>query len=106
MGLIRLLLLAALVYIVFRLLTGYLTQKNSPRPRVAEAGRTSGTASTPHEVLGVAADASQDEIKSAYQRLIRQYHPDRVADMGPEIREVAERRAKEINAAYEQLRKP
>ncbi len=48
-------------------------------------------------------DATQAEIKAAYQRLIRQYHPDRVADLGPEIRAVAERRAKEINAAYDAL---
>ena len=45
------------------------------------------------------------EIKKAYQALIQQYHPDRVADMGPELRDVAEERTKEINAAYEELKR-
>lgn len=59
---------------------------------------------TPYEILGVASDASADEIRAAYQALVRQYHPDRVASMASEFREVAERRTKEINAAYTQLK--
>lgn len=55
-----------------------------------------------HEVLGVAADASRVEISAAYKRKIREYHPDRVAQMGHEIRDVAERKSKQINMAYEQ----
>ena len=34
-----------------------------------------------------------------------QYHPDKVRNMGDEIREVAERKAKEINEAYDYFRK-
>ncbi len=49
--------------------------------------------------------ATADEIRSAYQRLVRENHPDRVADMSPEIRDLAERRTKEINRAYEQLKR-
>ncbi len=51
-------------------------------------------------VLEVSADASIDEIKNAYRRRINSYHPDKVATLGKEIREVAERKSKEINAAY------
>ncbi|RYF51697.1 MAG: J domain-containing protein, partial [Cytophagaceae bacterium] len=40
----------------------------------------------------------------AYIKLIRQYHPDLVAHLGPELQVVAERRTKEITAAYEVLR--
>lgn len=54
-----------------------------------------------HEVLGVPPDAGRDEIAAAYKRLIAQYHPDKVEQMGPEIRELARRRSAEINAAYE-----
>jgi DnaJ-class molecular chaperone len=57
----------------------------------------------PHEVLGVSTDASDEEIKRAYQDKMRQYHPDRVAGAGPELRDLAEKRSKEINAAYQQL---
>jgi curved DNA-binding protein CbpA len=56
-------------------------------------------------VLGVAPGASAEEIRSAYQKLIQQYHPDRVAGMGPELRELAEQRTKELNAAYDALKR-
>lgn len=46
-----------------------------------------------------------DSIKSVYRKKIAQYHPDKVLAMGPEIREVADKKAKEINEAYEHFRK-
>lgn len=53
-----------------------------------------------HDVLGVRASATRDEVSRAYKSKISQYHPDKVAQMGPEIREVAELKSKEINDAY------
>ncbi len=50
-----------------------------------------------YETLGVSKNASQDEIKKAYRRLARKYHPDINKDAG------AEEKFKEINAAYEIL---
>ncbi|MGF6494125.1 DnaJ-domain-containing protein 1 [Luteibacter sp. 621] len=52
------------------------------------------------EVLNVAPDATREQIVDAYRRLIREHHPDRVANMGKEFRDLAERRASEINVAY------
>ncbi len=52
-----------------------------------------------YEVLGVPRTASEDEIKSAYRRLARQYHPD-VAKENPKQ---AEEKFKEISEAYEVL---
>ncbi len=52
-----------------------------------------------YEVLGVAKDATPDEIKSAYRKLARQYHP----DVSKEPKEVAEEKFKEISEAYEVL---
>ena len=46
-----------------------------------------------------------NSIKTVYRKKIAQYHPDKVSAMGPEIREVAEQKAKEINEAYEHFRK-
>ena len=46
-----------------------------------------------------------EKIKASYRKKIAQYHPDRVGAMGPEIRDVAEKKAKEINEAYEHFRK-
>ncbi|HEB7535290.1 TPA: DnaJ domain-containing protein [Campylobacter coli] len=50
-----------------------------------------------YETLGVSKSASADEIKKAYRRLARQYHPDINKEKG------AEEKFKEINAAYEIL---
>lgn len=53
-----------------------------------------------HEVLGVSKGASLEEVQTAYRSLIRQYHPDKVATLGEELRELAERKSKAINKAY------
>lgn len=64
--------------------------------------RPSNDQSTPWNlVLEVSTSASIDEIRVAYKQRIREYHPDKVAALGAEIRAVAERRSREINAAYE-----
>ncbi len=55
----------------------------------------------PYAVLGVAPDASQDDIRVAYRRLALQYHPDRNAG-----NKEAEERFKELSEAYALLREP
>jgi len=56
-------------------------------------------------VLGLAAGASEEEIKHAYRALSMQYHPDKVQHLGAEFQRVAEAKMKEINAAYDYLKK-
>ncbi len=53
-----------------------------------------------YDALGIARNASPDEIKKAFRRLAMQYHPDRNAEAG------AEARFKEVNEAYEVLSDP
>jgi DnaJ-domain-containing protein 1 len=53
-----------------------------------------------HEVLQLSPRARAEEIKAAYRRLMSQYHPDKVETLGSELRELAERKSKEITAAY------
>lgn len=57
----------------------------------------------PYTVLGVARDASAQEIKTAYRNLANKYHPDKVSHLGDEFRDIANRRFKEIQAAYDDL---
>lgn len=57
----------------------------------------------PHEILGVAKDASADEIKHAYRELANKYHPDKVSHLGEEFKAIADKRFKEIQWAYEEL---
>lgn len=53
----------------------------------------------PYEVLGVSRDASDDDIKKAYRKLAKQYHP----DVNPGDK-TAEEKMKEINAAYDAIK--
>lgn len=55
----------------------------------------------PYSVLGVSRDATEDEIKRAYRKLAKQYHP----DLHPGGEEAA-RKMNEVNAAYEQIKNP
>src|SRR5437660_341632 len=52
-------------------------------------------------VLGVGAGASAAEVKAAYRRLAREWHPDRQSDL--RRRKQAEEKLREINRAYEAL---
>lgn len=56
----------------------------------------------PYEVLGVKQGASQEEIKAAYRKLVKQYHPDQYAD-NP-LKDLAQEKLAEINKAYDILK--
>lgn len=74
-------------------------------PRGRGGSAAGEAARTPYEVLGVEASASEEQVRVAYQRLVQQYHPDRVAHLAPELQELAERRTKQINEAYQALQR-
>lgn len=55
----------------------------------------------PYKVLGIEYNASEDDIKKAYRRLSRQYHPD--ANINNPDADQAEEKFKEVQAAYKQI---
>ena len=57
----------------------------------------------PYKVLGVSRGATDDEIKKAYRKLAKQYHPDNYAN-NP-LADLASEKMKEINIAYEYFKK-
>ena len=72
--------------------------------RAPHAAEETEAESAAREVLGVAHGASMAEITTAYKKLALTYHPDKVANLAPEVREFADQKMKEINAAYAELK--
>lgn len=60
---------------------------------------------SPWKILGINEGASWEEIKAAYHEKVKKYHPDKMANLAPEFIKLAEEMMKEINTAYEELKK-
>jgi DnaJ like chaperone protein len=59
-----------------------------------------------YEILGLPPGKTTFEAaKGAYRACIAQYHPDKVAHLGQELRDLAARKAVEINLAWEYIQK-
>lgn len=59
----------------------------------------------PWAVLGVAPTAAPGEIARAFRARMAEYHPDKVATMGPEIRALAEEKSRAISLAHANARR-
>ncbi len=80
-------------------------QETRPQDTEAQGSHDPGKPRSAWEVLGVPMGASLGEISRAYHHAAQMYHPDKVAGLGPEFGELAERRMKEINAAFQELKR-
>ena len=61
----------------------------------------------PHAVLKIGKDAPPEEIRQAYHKMARLYHPDRIAayELPDEVKEYARAMLVRINLAFEKLRR-
>jgi len=73
--------------------------------RSAEMLEREARLATARRTLGVSKGAGAEEISAAYRKLARTHHPDKVANLEPDVREYSEQRMKEINAAYAELKR-
>jgi preprotein translocase subunit Sec63 len=77
--------------------------EQSESAQAKKAPPRASSAKDPYAVLNISTNATQDEVTTAYRKMAQMYHPDKVAGLAPEYREIAEKKMKDINAAYEQL---
>ncbi len=63
------------------------------------------TVSQALKILELPENATNEMIKSAYKQRMMEYHPDKVNNLGKELQNLAENKTKEINEAYEFLKK-
>ncbi|WP_067146851.1 TerB family tellurite resistance protein [Pseudotamlana agarivorans] len=58
-----------------------------------------------YKVLEIDKSATVDEIKKAYRKMAKKYHPDKVIHLGPAHQKGAEEKFRQVQAAYEQIQK-
>ncbi|HLP73986.1 MAG TPA: TerB family tellurite resistance protein [Bacteroidales bacterium] len=58
-----------------------------------------------YKILEVERSATNDEIKKAYRKMAMKYHPDKVSQLGEQYRKAAEEKFKNVNDAYEKIKK-
>ena len=86
--------------------TNFSNTANRPRPpRDPDLAPAPEIGPDPYQVLGIPRDAGAQAAKTAWRQALRVFHPDRVAGQGPEMIALAERKTRELNAAYEAIRR-
>ncbi|OVE77805.1 hypothetical protein BVX98_01915 [bacterium F11] len=83
----------------------FLTQKLKKRGAKKPVPVSSSPKRDPYAVLDLSPSASQEEILKAYRKRMAEYHPDKVTHLGKDLQETAHIKTREIQEAYETLKK-
>jgi DnaJ like chaperone protein len=62
-------------------------------------------AASAYKILEIDKNASNDEVKAAYRKMVKKYHPDKLQHLGEEHVKGAEEKFKQVQKAYEQIQK-
>jgi DnaJ-domain-containing protein 1 len=96
----------------WELVSGVLVRLNVRSERLQEADSKSKSKqaapppqdkSDPYYILGIDRSVTASELAARYKQLIKANHPDKVAQLDPEIQAFAEERSKRIIKAYEEV---
>ena len=58
-----------------------------------------------YNVLGVSSSSSDQEIKKAYRKMANKYHPDKIAQLGDDFKDIAQEKFKSVSEAYQKIKK-
>ena len=58
-----------------------------------------------YNVLGVSSDSLDQEVKKAYRKMANKYHPDKIAHLGDEFKEIAQEKFNSVSEAYQKIKK-
>jgi hypothetical protein len=78
---------------------------NAFKPKRGKAVMGRGFSGDPFVLLGVNEADSDVVIAKRYKQLVMEYHPDRVAHLGQELKDLAAKKTTEINAAFTAIRR-
>jgi DnaJ like chaperone protein len=58
-----------------------------------------------YDVLEITSSATDDEVKKAYREMAKKHHPDKVANLGEDVKKAATEKFQKISAAYEEIKR-
>jgi len=71
----------------------------------ARPGSSSLGLSSAYKILEIESNVSDDEVKKAYRKMAKKYHPDKVASLGPNFQNAAKEKFQKVQQAYEEVKK-
>ena len=64
-----------------------------------------GSIENDYKILEISKDATDSDVKKAYRRMAKKYHPDKLQGVSDDIIKMAEDKFNKINQAYERIKK-